>query len=358
MTLRKITGDRPKPEGDNPAKTKFVPTWLDDIDVDKEPAYVVDGIIPAGPSFGEIVGLPKSLKSFFLTDLLMHIAMGKPYNECGLEAGLVVYITSEGIQGAKRRLVAMRRHHGVEGMKIPFALISVMPNLGTDATDLNELILVIKQALESRAAIKPDIKVCAVVIDTLRKATPNKSEYDPKDMSVFLANCEKLAQDFSCFVGVVHHSPRGEQNRGSGTNAVDGACDVIISVERLAGTSLPSSRVTVSRMKDGEEEGLSWQIEVHSVEVGVDRKGKPKIGAYVVVTAPPEKHTAPAKSKSPATEIAYLALTKAITEKGEVPLLLASVPPHTKTVNFFIWKTYADALGISAAAKDDSKTRA
>jgi AAA domain len=76
-------------------------------------------------------------------------------------------------------------------------------------------------------------------IDTLRRATPGKSENDPKDMSVFLANADALAQHFGCFVGVAHHSPRSDDKRGSGTNAIEGACDVILPVTRCDHGDVP-----------------------------------------------------------------------------------------------------------------------
>jgi AAA domain len=119
------------PPVDQPSKPRrsFAPILLDDITVDEEPSYIVEGIIPAGPSFGEIPAPPKSLKSFFLADLLMHIAIDIPYAGRKVQHGAVIYITSEGVQGVKRRLVAMRRYHGVEGKRIPFALVPVMPNL-------------------------------------------------------------------------------------------------------------------------------------------------------------------------------------------------------------------------------------
>ena len=78
-----------------------------------------------------------------------------------------------------------------------------------------------------------DVPVRLIVIDTLRKATPGKSENDARDMSVFLQNCDALATAFRCHVNFVHHAPRSDKTRGSGTNAVDGACHVILAVEKI-----------------------------------------------------------------------------------------------------------------------------
>src|SRR5262249_5354500 len=162
----------------------------------------------------------------------------------------------------------------------PFALIPVMPNLGAGGQDLDQLIAEINKAISGLA-----LPVRAVVADTLRRATPGKSENDPKDMSVFIANCEAIATGFTCFVGSVHHSPRSDETRSSGTNAIDAAADVILQVNR-PDPYAPRATVTVGRLKDGEE-GDSWSFEVRSMQVGIDRDGAPKYGGYVVLTEPP-----------------------------------------------------------------------
>ena len=53
-----------------------------------------------------------------MTDLFVHIAIGKQYAGREVQQGVAVYVTSEGLQGVKRRLVAMRRYHQIEGKKV------------------------------------------------------------------------------------------------------------------------------------------------------------------------------------------------------------------------------------------------
>jgi AAA domain len=311
-------------------------------------AYIVEGIIPAGPSFGLIPGPPKSLKSFLLADLLMHIAIGKPYAGRQVQEGAGIYVTSEGLAGVNRRLVAMRRYHEVEGKKVPFALIPVMPNLGTGIEDRDRLKADIDKAV-AIAGIKAPVR--AIVIDTLRRATPGKSENDPKDMSIFLANVDALAQAFTCFVGVAHHSPRSDESRGSGTNAIDGACDVILPVTRADVGGTPRATVTIGRMKDGDE-GASWTFEVRSVEVGVDRSGNPKFGGYVVIVdqtnESAERREQKGKKPPKGAPIALRALIKAVDELGQIPPASNHIPANVRTVSIEKWRQYAYAGGISA----------
>jgi hypothetical protein len=52
----------------------------------------------------------------------------------------VIYLTGEGVSGFKRRLVAMRRHLDIEGQGVPFFMIENVPDLGSEATDLPQLL--------------------------------------------------------------------------------------------------------------------------------------------------------------------------------------------------------------------------
>jgi AAA domain len=165
-----------------------------------------------------------------------------------------------------------------------------MPNLGSGTHDLHRLIAAITTATKDIAA-----PVRAIVIDTLRKATPGKSENDSKDMSVLLSNCDLLANIFNCHVNAVHHSPRSDDTRGSGTNAIEGSCDVILPVTRCdKADGTPRATVTVGRMKDGPE-GDTWSFELRTMEIGVDRNGGAIIAAYVVLTDCPATREPPRK---------------------------------------------------------------
>jgi AAA domain len=338
---------RPWPEengGDEPPR--FAPVWLDDIKIDSEPAYIVEGIIPAGPSLGETAAPPKSLKSFFLKDLGLHIAAGKPYRGRDVLQGAVIYITSEGVRGVKRRLVAMRRHHGVEGKKIPFALIPTMPNLGTGTADLEVLIAAITTATKDFV----NVPVRMIVIDTLRRATPGKNENDAKDMSVFLDNCNTLAVTFRCHVNFAHHSPRSDNNRGSGTNAVDGACDVILSVSRCDDGKTPRATVTIVEMKDGED-GDAWTFELRTMQVGIVKK-KPLQGGYVLLSEGAAVKVKKKPTLSDKQKLVHTALAEALAEVGTEPPSAEQIPPSVKNVvTNKQWRQFAHRRDISKGTK-------
>jgi hypothetical protein len=174
----------------------------------------------------------------------------------------VVYVTSEGVRGFKRRMIAMRQYYKAHP-EVPFFVAYVMPNLGTISGDAKALVDLV------RAAIPEGVPVAAIIIDTLARAMTGMSDSDTAAMSLFVDNCDAIAKAFDCFIGVVHHSPRADETRSRGSNVLDGAADVIISVVKDGASGISTAKV--DRLKDGEE-GAAWRFRVNTVEVP-DRNG-------------------------------------------------------------------------------------
>jgi hypothetical protein len=239
---------------------------------------------------------------------------------------LVIYITGEGQRGARGRLIALRKKHGVEGQGTPFYLIADMPNLGSIAGDLKELHDEVKAAANGR-------KVAAIIIDTLIRAMPGCNENAAQDVSIFISNCESLARQFCCFVGAVHHSPRADDGRIRGSNAIDGALDVAISVTRQEATGV--STATVTAMRDGPP-GLTWTFrpEPYPIDqsgeitaVTIRNLTKPKYGAEQ-----PEKKK-PNRKRLTDDQLRLITIIKStIAETGQFVEGPDLVPPDVRAV--------------------------
>jgi len=238
-------------------------------------------------------------------------------------------------------LIAMRKHHGIEGQGVPFALIPVMPNLGTGSDDSKRLIHEI-----TAVTAELHVPIRAIGIDTLRRAMPGKSESDVKDISTFVANCDALAKHFGAHVATVHHSPRSDNTRSSGSNALDAAADVMWSVVRQAGTM--RATVTVATLKDGEE-GDTWTFELRPEPVGTDREGAEVSACYVQVTSPPamRKDSPPVKPTVSASQRRFLdIIIKAVTEAGAPVKGSAVGPPASiNAITRDLLKTYTKTEG-------------
>src|SRR4051794_29283261 len=238
--------DGPRPNGADhsadqpPGKPRFPIIGVDDITLGTEPVWLIKRILPA-TGLTAVFGLPKSGKSFVLADALFHVAMGRRWAGCDVQPGAIVYVSSEGVSGLKRRLVAMRRHYGVEGKAVPFGFSPAMPALGHANSDADTLIENIREWLASIGT--PPLR--AIALDTLARVICGGDENMARDMGQLVGNAERIAAAFGCLVILVHHAGKTVERGSRGSNALDGACDCMWSVEK----GEAQSRVTIHAMK-------------------------------------------------------------------------------------------------------------
>jgi hypothetical protein len=326
-----------------PAGRDFVVEMLDHIAIGDEPPDLVKGLLPLGPTFGVVHGAPKSLKSFLLMHMGLVIASERDFCGRKVQGGAVVYITSEGIRGVRRRLIAMRQASNLEGHNVPFLLVSTMPNLGEGTADREALRAAIETALRVHGVDKP---IRLIVVDTLRRAMPGKSENEQKDVSIVVDNLESIARHFGALVLAVHHSPRSDDRRGSGSNAIDAAADVMWSVTREEGS--PRAIATVVRFKDGEE-GDAWSFELQQREIGTASDGSPISSCHVEIIEQPNRKSDGAKparaQPSPKQRRVYDIVVEAIAAEGLVGADGEAAPKGTRAVTRETAKRFAKQKG-------------
>ena len=215
-----------------------------------------------------VYGLPKSGKTFIVADAVFHVAMahlGLCTHWAGRKilAGSVCYVSGEGVTGLKRRLVAMRRHYGVEGKPVPFGFIPVAPDLGHEGGDHAVLVEEIRAWQESKGY--PPVRV--VIVDTLSRSMHGADESTARDMSMFVTNCEHISNALGCLVIPIHHAGKDAARGTRGSNSLGGASDVIWYVEKDEATGLHT--VVIESMKDGEE-GETWTFRLAVFDLETD----------------------------------------------------------------------------------------
>jgi hypothetical protein len=323
-------------------RDRFTLTKLADIAPDDEPLWLINGLIPAGPSLGVIFGAPKSGKSFLVADMFLHVAMGRDYCGCAVQQGAVVYSTKEGVRGSKRRMMAMR-HYRNAGPQVPFYAAYEMPNFGTSNGDADALVVLI------RKMVPPGVHIAAVIIDTLARTMPGQSDSDPAVMSQFVENCDTVARAFDCFVGAVHHSPRSDDTRSRGSNVLDAAADVIISVvkERDRGRI-----AKIEALKDGDE-GLSWRFQVTE-----KRNQKDGFTPVCETISEPRRDGGSenkAKPKLTGEERRFFdILAEAVLEAGQIVQASDTIPANVKVLTREYFKKCLLRRGFVDAEKPDS----
>lgn len=310
---------------------KFAPVAIDDVTLPEERPWLIRGILPAR-GLACIVGAPKSGKSFLAADMLCAVARGVPYAGRETTAGPVLYLTGEGISGFKRRLTAMRRHNSIEGDGTPFYMIENVPDLGSDLTDLPDLI----HDLDHFIALRAPRGVKAIVLDTLARCMGAGDENSARDMGRFVNRCSEIERRYGCVVVVVHHVGKDPNRGGRGSNALNGAADVTMLVEKLAAFS----RVRIEEMKDGAE-GQEWRFRLvpyklnETSETSTETSAETSTCVVELLSEPGQaKSPAPKARKTPTGVAGDLlkVIRRAIEESGKTNVGGLAVPKNTRAI--------------------------
>jgi hypothetical protein len=217
--------------------------------------YSIKGIFP---KVGLVVvwGPPKSGKSFWTFDAVMHIATGRNYRGRNVRQGTVVYCALEGGSGFAGRVEAWRRRHK-PSKDVPFYLLDVPVDLVADHTALIDNI---------REQVPGDPSV--IVIDTLNRAMFG-NENESKDMGQFIRAADAVRTAFDCLIIVVHHcGVAGSRPRGH--TSLAGADDAQIMVTRDKSGNVIAK---VEFMKDAEG-GAEIPSRLDPVDLGTDAEGE------------------------------------------------------------------------------------
>jgi AAA domain len=90
------------------AQRRFPLTRFKNVQVGSRRSYLVKGLIPR-VGLVIVYGAPKCGKTFLVTDVMLHVALGRDYRGRRVEQGAVIYIACEGEGGLAGRLEAFRR---------------------------------------------------------------------------------------------------------------------------------------------------------------------------------------------------------------------------------------------------------
>jgi hypothetical protein len=312
-------------------RIRLVP--FDKIKLGTERRYLVKGLIPR-EGLTLLWGPPKCGKSFWATDLALHIALGWDYRGRKVVGGPAVYCAFEGAFGLGARLEAFRQKYLAEDTSgVPFFLVPMTLNLVRDQA---ELIAAVRDTLGSRRPV-------LVVLDTLNRSLAG-SESSDEDMSAYVRSADAIREAFGCAVLVVHHCGIND-SRPRGHTSLTGAADAQLSVIRDATSNIV---VTVEHMKDGEEgEQIASRLEV--LEVGVDEDTDTITSCVVIpIELPETKATGKAPRLPKSAKISLRALHKAVDETGAVPPASNHIPSGVCVIGLNAWRQYAYSMGISS----------
>lgn len=264
---------------EEPAKQTPLPlTYFIDIHANLDAADFVEGLLIEG-SMAVIYGESNCGKTFFATDLGLHIAMGKKWRGRDIELGGVIYCALEGSHGISNRIAAFRNYYGLGKLELPFAIIPCTINMLDPAADTDRLIETINIAAKEMC-----IPVRLVVVDTLSRALVGGNENAPDDMGALVTNTDKVRQATKAAVTYVHHSGKDAAKGARGHSLLRAATDTEIEIVRENPDS--PSTATVMKQREMEIEG-EFSFKLQSVQLGENRRGKPVTSCVVVDSETP-----------------------------------------------------------------------
>jgi hypothetical protein len=259
------------------AKSRIELIPFEEIRLGTERRYLVKGLIPR-EGLTVIWGPPKSGKSFWMTDVALHVALNWPYRGRKVVGGPVVYCAFEGAFGFSARVEAFRQRHLAENADpVPFYLEPVTIDIIRDHPALIA-------AIRARLGDTAPVLVC---LDTLNRSLAG-SETD--DMPHYVRAADVIRETFHCAVAIIHHcGVAGDRPRGH--TSLTGAADAQLSVRRDSTNNIV---VEVEHMKDGPE-GEAVVNRLEPTTVGLDDDGDPITSCVVLPVDAPATSTKESK---------------------------------------------------------------
>ena len=262
---------RPEPEPDVEQEPPLKVVYFDDIHPKLAAADFVEGLLIEA-AMSVIYGQSNSGKTFFMSDLALHVAAARTW--CGREIaqGAVIWVAMEGAYGISNRIAAWREEKGIDGSSLPFAVIPTALNLLDPNADTEPLIRTI---IIVAAKLKLPVKL--VVMDTLSRALSGGNENSPEDMGSLVTNGTRIQQETGAHVAWIHHSGKDEAKGARGHSLLRAASDTEIEIS--AEGSARTARVTKQREMECTGE---FPFTLKVVEVGVNSRSKPVTSCVVV----------------------------------------------------------------------------
>lgn len=266
---RQIVAAQTTPLPVNRAEARINPTlpleWFEDIQPVLEARDFVQGLLTEGAA-GVVYGESNAGKTFWTTDLALHVAAGKEWNGRRVEQGAVLYAVLEGGNGFRNRVAAWRKAHGYEQTPLPFAAVPVALNLLDPEADTPRLVQTIRTA-EARAGHPFKL----IIIDTLSRAMAGGNENAPDDMGALVRNMDAIRQATGAAVLFIHHSGKDQARGARGHSLLRAAIDTEIEV--TADDTAGTKAATVVKQRDLTK-GAVFGFRLDTVVLGQNEHGE------------------------------------------------------------------------------------
>lgn len=301
--------------------------------------WLIKDTIPAG-GLGFLYGPPGSFKSFVCYDLALTLAYACP-EWIGREVrseGHVLYIANEGSAGARKRITAWQQKYGISEDNDAFHLIRKSMSFMNSA-DVDKL----ERTVAAHVAVYGPVSL--IFVDTVSRVLPGADENLQKDMTVFVAACDRLRERFDAAVMGVHHTNKSGDMRGSTVFLGQGDC-----IFRVEKSEVGKGGVLTCEKQKDAEDGWKKSFDVETIEWTPTGRIEP-ISSLVVTWGDEPMEEVVGDGKWPRREVLQ-AVQQAIQDafqKG-APLSMA---PQTKNSGRHAPTRLATIFDVKAAVIED-----
>lgn len=239
--------------------------WFNDAEPGLEANDFVEGLLTS-TAMSVVYGPSNCGKTFFVLDLALHVAWGRKWRGREVDKGAIVYLSLEGAQGIRNRVVAFRRHYQLGDEQLPFVVMPKPVNLLDDKADVAAVIQLVEYVAQ-----KTGLPVRMVIIDTLSRAMAGGNENSPEDMTALIGNCDRVRDATGSHVCIIHHSGKDEARGARGHSSLRAATDTEIEIKR--DPKFTFSSVRIAKQRDLEA-GEPFDFTLQSMSLGANRRGK------------------------------------------------------------------------------------
>lgn len=299
--------------------------YWNDIEASLAADDFVEGVLTKG-AMSVVYGPSNCGKTFWASDLSMHVATGRKWNGREVEPGGVIYCALEGGHGIRNRVAAWRKHYRLDGVEVPFAIIPVTLNLLDPDADASRLADALHEAKH-----RFGFPVALTVMDTLARAMAGGNENSPEDMGALVNNGTLIQQATGSHLMWIHHSGKDQAQGARGHSSLRAATDTEIEISRPDKDSPSTAKATKQREMEIEGE---WTFSLQRIELGMNRRGKPVTSCIV---SPAEAATETVRRLPPGARAGLVALHEALAAAGQRPVS-RDIPEWARVVPLEAWR--------------------
>ena len=272
-----------------------------------------------------VYGESNAGKTFWATDLSLHVAAGKQWNGRRVEQGGVVYCVLEGGIGFVNRVSAWRAAHKPD-KPVHFAAIQSGINLLNSEADVRRLVASIKAATAQMGA-----PVKLIVIDTLARAFAGGNENSSEDMGALVLNMDEIRRETGACVLFIHHSGKDQAKGARGHSSLRAAIDTEIEVKAFESSDVKTATTVKQReVKKGDVFGFRLSV----VKLGQNRH---KEDVTTCVVQPTQDKAPEGRDLSDGAQAGLDALAAAVLDAGQSPVS-RDIPKGVRVVSLEAWR--------------------